>query len=378
MGAQVKVGVEAGDWDLQVVGGGTIVYMGSLSPERDAPPEDAHDQFAATLEGAGPVRLSSLRSALLNWREHHSGQDRFVTVRLSDEPEGDFSPHSEDSIGASVLLLAGERLFVRTWAQVNTPPTRAATHRLLSPLLKRHGASCVDVGVEKYEILAVDWPTRGRTVADAWRFHRELRTLLSAASSGQLTPSTALDLLRAGRGDLLRGQPESAWLEAKALPYDLDNENVKLELGKDVAAMANSREGGIIVLGMSNEKKRRKGEVDTIGDYNEIDLKRIKRQQYRHLVAKWVYPTLTGFDIELIEGSAKDRGIAVLVIPPQVETKRPFLVQGLIEDGNVLGNHVLLPWRREDEIDAMDAVAMHARIRLGEQAISGGEVPPLG
>jgi hypothetical protein len=235
----------------------------------------------------------------------------------------------------------------------------------------------VDVGFEEYGMLAVDWPTRGRTVADAWGFHRELRTLLSAASSGELSPSTALDLLRAGKGNLLRGQPESAWLEAKALPYKLSDESVKYELGKDVAAMANSREGGIIVLGMSTEKKKRKSEVDTIGDYNEIDLKRVKRQQYRHLVAKWVYPTLNGFEVELIEGSAKDWGIAILVIPPQLETKRPFLVQGAVDDGNVLGSHVLLPWRREDDISAMDAVAIHDRIRLGEQAIAGGKVPPL-
>jgi hypothetical protein len=106
-------------------------------------------------------------------------------------------------------------------------------------------------------------------------------------------------------------------------------------------------------------------------------LKGISRQKYRHLVAHWVYPTLTRFDVERIEGSTKAQGLAVLVIPPQTETKRPFLVQSVIADGNVLGRHVLLPWRREDDTDAMDAGAIHARIRLGEQAISGGEVPPL-
>lgn len=373
MGAQVKID----DRDLRVVGHGTIVYAMPISPAENAPPEDDQELFAATLEGAGAAGLSSLRSALLSWRRRHSEPDRFLNVALSDDPEEGFSPFSDNSTGASILLLAGERLLVQTWAPVDTPRARAATHRLLSPLLERHGASCVDVGLEEYGTLAVDWPTRGRTIADAWKFHLELRALLAAASNGELTPTTALDLLRAGRGDLLRGQPESAWLEAKAVPYGLDDKNVRFELGKDVAAMANSRQGGIIVLGLSNEKKRRKGDIDTIGAYSEIDLRRVRRQRYRHLVANLVYPTLTGFDVELIEGLAQDRGIAVLVIPPQVETKRPFLVQGVIEDGNVLGRHVLLPWRREDEVDAMDAVAMHARIRLGEQAIAGGEVPPL-
>lgn len=373
MGAKVKID----DRNLQVVGHGTIAYVMPISPAKDAPPEDDQELFVATLEGAGPAGLSSLRSALLSWRQRHSEPDRCLNVALSDDPEEGFSPFSDNSTGASILLLAGERLLVQTWAPVDTLRTRAATHRLLSPLLERHGASCVDVSLEEYGTLAVDWPTRGRTVADAWEFHHELSALLAAASNGELTPTTALDLLRAGRGDLLRGQPESAWLEAKAMPYDLDDKNVRFELGKDVAAMANSRQGGIIVLGLSNEKKRRKGDVDTIGGYSEVDLGRVRRQRYRHLVANLVYPTLTGFEVELIEGATQDRGIAVLVVPPQPETKRPFLVQGVIEDGNVLGRHVLLPWRREDEIDAMDAVALHARIRLGEQAITGGEVPPL-
>lgn len=231
---------------------------------------------------------------------------------------------------------------------------------------------------ERYGTLAIDWPARGRTVADARAFHRELSTLLSAASGGELTPSTTLDLLRAGRGGRASRRARVRLAGGEGLPYDLDDPNARYELGKDVAAMANSRAGGIIVLGMSAGKKRRRSEVDTIGGYNELDLRRVSRQRYRHLVADWVYPTLTGFEVELIERSAKDRGIAVLVIPPQAETKRPFLVQGAIVGDSVLGRHVLLPWRREDEIDAMDAVALHARIRLDEQAIGGGKVPPLG
>lgn len=379
MGARVKLD-ESYDFDLQVVGHGAIVFAGLVAPEQHAPDEHRRCYFAATLEGAGSAQLASLRAALLSWRKRHGVSKRFLTVALSKRPEADFSPHFENSYGLPVLLLAGERLLVQAYARVETPAARAATHRLLGPLLRRHRASCVDVGVEEYGTLAVDWPTRGRTVADAWEFHRELRTLLSAASSGELSPSTALDLLRAGRGDLLRGQPESAWLEAKAEPYALKDEDAKYELGKDVAAMANSRDGGIIVMGMSSEKKGNKSSaVDTIGDYNELDLKRIKRQQYRGVVARRVYPTLTGFEVELLEGSKKDRGIAVLVIPPQPETKRPFLVQGAIDEGNVRGDYVLLPWRREDDTSAMDAVAIHSRIRLGEQAIAGGdEVPPLG
>jgi hypothetical protein len=170
VGAQVKIDDR---FALRVVGHGEIVFMGDLLPERDAAPEEAQNHFAATLEGAGPAQLSALRSALLNWRKRYSRPDRFVTVSVSAAPEKDFSPHLDDPVGPDVLLLAGERLLVRAWAKVDAPSAREATHRLLSPLLKRHRASWVDVGLEKYWTLAVDWPTRGRTVADAWEFHHD-------------------------------------------------------------------------------------------------------------------------------------------------------------------------------------------------------------
>ena len=363
--------------DLRVVDRGQFVYLGPMGVAEYSLPEEDQELFAATLEGVGEARLSSLGAALVSWREHRE-PDRVVNVALADDPEEGFEPHV-DPIGPSVLLLVGDRLLIQTWADLKVPSARAATHRLLSPLLRRHRASCVEVGLEQHGTLAIEWPTRGRTVADAWEFHRELTTLLSAARGGELSPTTALDLLRAGRGDLLRGQPESAWLEVKAEPYDLKDPTVKFELAKDVAAMANSRRGGIVVIGMSTEKKgRRQGEVDLIGDYSKTSLKSLKRQQYRSLVAKWVYPSLVGFEIERMEGSTAGEEVAVLVIPAQPEAKRPFLVQGTVDDGNVLGSHVLLPWRREDETDAMDVVAIHDRIRLGERAIAGGEVPPLG
>src|SRR5437763_1414615 len=70
-----------------------------------------------------------------------------------------------------------------------------------------------------------------------------------------LGPASALHLLTAGRADLLRGQPESDWLEAKGQPYRLDEESESFELAKDVAALANGPEGGIIVLGLTTRKQ---------------------------------------------------------------------------------------------------------------------------
>lgn len=57
-----------------------------------------------------------------------------------------------------------------------------------------------------------------------------------------------LEKLLVGQFDALIGLPESEWLEAKPSPYVLDTTKQKLELAKDVSALANAV-GGVLVLG---------------------------------------------------------------------------------------------------------------------------------
>jgi hypothetical protein len=360
MNARVRV---ADSNSLEVVGHGSLTYAGLLLPDQDALPEEGELHFAGTVEGTSAAGLASLRQALLRWPGRSSSSTLRVVVSLSGVVEADFDL-SRDS-GRSVLVLAGNRLLVKARTSSEWP----AVSRLLSPLLERHKASLVKVGFESYGDIAVDWPIRGRSVADALRFHDELRVLLSAADGGELTPSTTLDILRAGRWDVLHGQPESSWLDAKGAPYANLKGNGKYELAKDIAAFANSPDGGLIVLGMCT-KKNRDG-VDTIRRVEEFELAKVRRQSYRDLVERWVYPRVVGFEVERIEGASEGRGLAVLLVPPQAETSLPFLVQGTYLSDKVLGAHVLFPVRRGDDTTAMDAASMHARLRLGNQVIAG-------
>ena len=57
-----------------------------------------------------------------------------------------------------------------------------------------------------------------------------------------------LEKLFEGDFDSILGAVESSWLEAKGGPYILQNDRQKLELAKDVTALANSN-GGIILIG---------------------------------------------------------------------------------------------------------------------------------
>src|SRR5207248_7910160 len=69
-----------------------------------------------------------------------------------------------------------------------------------------------------------------------------------------MTPREVLEKLEAGEFAALIGLMENDWLDAKETPYILETQKQKLELAKDVTAMANAG-GGIIVIGYDCEKQ---------------------------------------------------------------------------------------------------------------------------
>jgi hypothetical protein len=362
MGARVRVSDEH---SLEVIGHGDLFIW-------DVSDEDGAFVVGQAAVGAfdvvAPAYLYSLRQALLKWKQGMYAAPTSLTVNVIPGRRKILIPRLEEAQVSPALVLKDERLLVRVVTTAKTKSEQAAVHGLLAPFLKRHKALSEDVEEGEIGPVAVEWPTKGRTVADALAFGEEVEALLAGADGGELTPALVLDLLRAGRRDFLLGQPESDWLEAKGEPYDRRQILSKYEMAKDVAAFANSPEGGIVVIGMFT-RKRRNGDV--IHRYKEFDLDRAGRSAYRSIVADRVYPRVSGFEVERIEGTRKDWGLAVLVIPPQPEASGPFLVQGTLLDGKVQGNYVLLPVRREADTASMDAATLHARLRLGEQVIAG-------
>ena len=59
------------------------------------------------------------------------------------------------------------------------------------------------------------------------------------------------------------------------------------------------------------------------------------------------------------------------MIPPQKPSNLPFLVRGTINQGAVLGHHILWPVRQGDQTALLDIDGIHSRLRLGDQAIKG-------
>jgi hypothetical protein len=94
---------------------------------------------------------------------------------------------------------------------------------VLRPQLLRHRAMLIELTEEILPVvniarMMVEVSPRGRTVGDALAIGDDLLALWTASLGGELTPATAADLIRAQRPELLVGQPETAWFEAKAGP----------------------------------------------------------------------------------------------------------------------------------------------------------------
>lgn len=354
-----------------------------------------------TLEGVGPAYLHSLLKALIAWRKRRRDPDRRVWVGISQLPEAEFQTAWEamDPLAfertvldyrppeASIvpptspaLFLEEDRLRVRIEIWRAEKPSRADVRRQLAPLLKRHRATC-EVSIRKEEefgpgkdpgfYLTVDidrWPPEGATVASAWKLGDEARALLLAKKGDELTRPVALNLLRAGRWELFRGQPESEWLDVKGAPYTGHKEIWKHELARDVAAFANSPHGGVIVIGMTTKQEN---DIEEIEKVRELELSRVVPSTYRRVIERWVYPEVSGLEIERIEGKTPGRGIVLLVVPPQPEGSRPFLVWQAMVAGKLYEHSILLPFRRADETAFGDIGGVHARLRLGEQVIAG-------
>lgn len=386
--------------EIEAVGSGKTEFLFQRISE-----QGVDYMLLGTVEGIGSASLATMHQMLRRWLRRylaHRGispkapAPERVWIGLRELPEAElrrrvgddrdrlFESHRAVPPTSPAIYLDREdddEIWSRISIRREDRPQRKEVQRLLAPYLERSGA-VAKIEVEELEahegvgfILSVDLKRafpRGATVADAWRFAAEAEALIGAADGGDLPREGAVDLLRAGRWDVFLGQPESEWLEAKGDPYDhLESRmgsNWRYELAKDVAAFANSPDGGLIVLGMVTKDV---GGGDVIAGRKEFDLKRVQAPAYRRHVAQLVYPQVEGFEVTRIPGSRKGHGLAVLTVPPQPRSSQPFLIRGTLQAGRVLGSHLLWPVRQADETALLDIAAVHDRLRLGDQVVKG-------
>jgi len=156
----------------------------------------------------------------------------------------------------------------------------------------------------------------------------------------QLSSQEILKILETGEFISLKGVVEDHCLECKGEPYPLrhtDKEKLsyyKQEFAKDVSSLANTPEGGLILIGAQTER------IDThvgdeIAELRPFPKTLIDPKQYQDILEEWIYPSVLGVEVKWFTSpDNSEQGLAAIVIPPQLSTRQPFLLtRTRTEDG---------------------------------------------
>jgi hypothetical protein len=323
-------------------------------------------------EQASPIGLTPLRNAM---RSAATLQTNSLHFEL--EP-GDFSigfdfgyrhdvrlDLSDDKQG--ILVVLGIR-----WLEVGPPDAqwRANVLKVAAPLLKRHRCSQLsfdpDPAVNSESIVArFAVPIRNRTVGDALKIGDRAWALIRALDGGRLTLQSTVGLLQSGFATCLEDQEEGLWLEAKRAPYRLDEEAQKYELAKDVAAFANSDEGGVIVIGA---RTRTVNGSDLVQKITDVPLEFVKRDSYRKIISDRVHPQVENVDVRTVARVAGN-GIAYIYVPQQRQELQPFLVKGALVNGRISTRFVSLPQRVGEDTTHAPIAEIHSLLQAGRVAL---------
>lgn len=160
----------------------------------------------------------------------------------------------------------------------------------------------------------------GRTVGELFALSVEAQALLDAAQAdGELTASTARDLVAAGQASVLLGQPESRWLDAKREPHALRGDAAKWEFAKDVAAFANTGRDALIVYGIET---RREHSGDVLGTLRPFKLTSFDVAVARQVLTERLTLVIPDLDVGAMETRA-GYGYGWVYVPAQPSATRP-------------------------------------------------------
>ncbi|MDF9716483.1 ATP-binding protein [Nocardioides sp. ChNu-99] len=220
--------------------------------------------------------------------------------------------------------------------------------------------------------LTVGFHLRGQLASDLAQTGLAVAELLNA-SEGGLTRQTCADLIRGGFVTALLGTEEGPWLEVKREHYDLRNIPGKIKIARAAAQFANS-DGGLVVIGLATRKT---GGIDTINAVTPNPPDPGIRRKYIQALQNHLYPPPEGMTVEVVqaEGPAGAGDLVLIDIPPQPRELQPFLVHGVVIDGQTHASHILVVERRGDEGRATSVPALHAALAAGRALLRHGLVP---
>jgi hypothetical protein len=332
-----------------------------ISPARD-------DCLVFPFLAVAEVPIRDLAQAVVTYEELDSATVSHVF--LSAAPVDDFD---QDLARREVwLTVAGVNLTAETGMSVDggAVPTDQENRALVGPLLTRHdavwGGQWVDDQDGHVSVgIAAGLCDPDRPIRDLWELARDLEALLTAASGGAITASSATDLVRAGRAQALIGQPEASFLDAKRQPYPLSTDAQKWEMAKDVAAFVNAGREALIVLGISTTSTT---SGDVLAAPHLFELASFDVVAARGILRDRIVPLLQDVEIDVVE-SRNGYGYGYIHIPVQPAELRPYIVAGALVGGSYMGAHLSVPVRSGEDTHMMDASSIHSLIAAGRVAL---------
>jgi hypothetical protein len=132
------------------------------------------------------------------------------------------------------------------------------------------------------------------------------------------------------------GRAEDLWFEAKERhELSLQQGAQRIELSKDVSALANS-DGGFLIFGLktapvADERTDRVTALDLLapGDFNAPQIAGVIREH--------IHPQMTGLEVKFVESAeTPGSGLGCIIVPPQDPDRQPFLMKRVWDDGGEL------------------------------------------
>jgi hypothetical protein len=140
-----------------------------------------------------------------------------------------------------------------------------------------------------------------------------------------LTVEEVTRILSRGAFAELISAVEHVQFECKGGFYDTKSAKGKIELAKDVSALANSS-GGYLLIGPATTKNplHQGDEVTSVSDFASSTF---QPDTYRDILTAYIYPPIAGLKIQWhASGVDPTKGIASIYVPPKSTNDKPFLV----------------------------------------------------
>lgn len=345
------------------------------------------DHVFAPLEILRDANLSSLKSAMVSvYRNYDYNSDNDVIrdyprfeVTWSQDSIADFDEEDSFTEPVSLVLMRDRSLLIEIDI-FNGPLVRNDTdtwpegQAVLEDWLSARSGRFVslrpfDPSYRTFWVARFGIPLRNRTVADANEIGASALAVVEAYATGDLTIESILGLLKGGHAKSLIGIPESQVLEAKrSIHFGADKD--KLELAKDVSALANATSGGVLVAGLATRQRLGRDVVSSIHPFEEAGQVR----RVRSVLHRYIYPPIQNLQVVLVPAGPSyhsEEYLLAIAVPTQPRELKPFLVAGVVINEAVYGNFVGLFERREDEVTSLTAPSIQAGLSAGFALLRG-------